>query len=81
MRLLKLIKVFSKYRQHHHQYRDHGGRFHCREHLKPNENEGTVSLNNMLSRQVCPGCKNHCDLASPKCKRGKEYAILHGETS
>ena len=24
--------------------------------------------------QFCPLCKNHCNLLTPKCKRGKEYA-------
>ena len=24
--------------------------------------------------QFCPLCKNHCNLSTPKCKRGKEYA-------
>ena len=28
----------------------------------------------MLDEKVCPICKNHCNLAKPKCGRGRKYA-------
>lgn len=74
MRLLKLLKAFSNHWRHYHCDQDHDSRCVCRTYLKLNKNERNVVLDNMCSRQVCPGCKNHCDLASPKCKRGADYA-------
>lgn len=74
MKLLRFLNFFSRNRGVEYHHRDN--RFqhtHHNKHLKMYEVKGIFS-NNKNEEKMCPICKNHCDLASSKCKRGEEYA-------
>jgi hypothetical protein len=71
MKLLKFLKLFFKKKLKSHQKR--GDKKHTADSVNIPKKNKVISYNKIDERE-CPLCKNHCNLASPRCKRGKEYA-------
>ena len=74
MGLLKRLAYLLSGKQGRHRGH-HGGKFHKRHQGRtvvstPN----AVLVSSELQAEVCPMCKNHCSLATPKCDKGKTYA-------
>lgn len=71
MKMLKFLKLFLKTKGKSHPRRKDKSHQDDVEQI-PKKTE--VVSGKKTAKQRCPLCKNHCDLNSPRCKRGKEYA-------
>ena len=76
-----------KHGKHKHDGHKHGDHKHGKDKHAKDEGEKSLSADKsdvdaLLAAEKCPGCKHHCSLASPRCKKGrqnqKEFLAAHG---